>query len=364
MRWARGLAAVAIGALTLTGCGEAGTSAGATPDETVQETASGATTPAPPTDATNPPAPDALGGVHRAGSLTVTAVRCDLGATRFDAESSSEAMTGIAVQGDRVYLTDADGRVLRFAVEELTAGTCRLSLDPTWGEDGVHTPANEASEVSVSRTGRVLASGSVFGVESVDAGTGASITCSGAGDYVLAPDGTTGLGFFPGSPLKSISFTETSCRVEEPAPLAASLPFAEPTVTALAYLDGGDLLVGGRFASGDRGIARIARGGKVRWTHGDGAPSPQNFGWVHGVAPCGEGFCAVDTNFARLQVLGATGDWLTSVDLGETLGITTGAWIDHLEADDQGWVWLPVGIGRDGEDGADGALFVVHLDQG
>lgn len=352
-------AAMALGLSVLTACSETGSSAGATPPDTA---ASEVAEPAPTTaDELPPPAPDAMGGVHRAGPLTVTAVRCDLGATRFDAESSSEAMTGVAVHDDHVYATNADGQVLRFVVDELTAETCRLSLDPTWGEAGTYTADDEVTKVSVSGTGRVLLSGSVYGVETVDARTGASTTCSGAGDYVVAPDGTTGLGFFPGRPLKAITFAETSCQVEEPAPAAAALPFAEPTVTALAYLEGGDLLVGGKFTSGDHGVARLAPGGKVRWAHGDGAASPQDFGWVHGVAPCGDGFCAVDTNFKRLQVLGAGGGWLTSVDLNETLGLSTGAWMDHLEADDEGRLWLPVGISRDGQDAADGALFVVHV---
>lgn len=294
-------------------------------------------------------------GTHRAGMLSANFDVCKIEGAEFRSTSNSEAIPGMASYGDHLYVLDADGNVRRFTHQ--LDDSCVLTLDADWADGGVHTTnAEDVSNISISESGRMLLSGGVFGVESVDLATMASMECAGAGSFVLAPDGKSGLGYFPGSALKEIRFTDTNCQIGE-AELPGQLPFDDGTVQALTWIDG-NLVAAGPDQDKNIKIAQVSPRGKVEWL--GGAESDEaRFGWVHGVAACTPGVCAIDTNYRRMQIRDTDGAWLTSVDMSEALSISGSAWWTHLEPAERGGNWLAVGVTPTGSDEAEG--FVVHV---
>ena len=311
---------------------------------------------------------DPQAGVHQAGTLTVTATRCDIVGTTIagdESSSSSQVNPAIAVLGDQVYLANDAGQVLRFLAD--TSAGCTLTLDETWGEAGVFTPTEEQDALNIADTGRLVMSGSVFEAQVVDTATGASYACDVTGEVEISPDGTTGVAFFPGSPLRAVAFGDTTCTVTDPAPVAASLPFDNMTILSGLLRADGSMVVGGNLPEPNRAtiVAAYDAAGAEAWRQGTEDPDDfgdQNYGWVHAVSTCGAaGICTLDTNFRSLQVLDANGAFLTAVDLNETHGIER-AWWEDMEADDQGRLWMPVGAGREDGDLVDGFVFLMTFD--
>ena len=311
---------------------------------------------------------DPQAGVHQAGTLTVTATRCEIVGTTIagdESSSSSRVNPAIAVQGDQVYLANDAGQVLRFTAD--TSAGCTLTLDETWGEAGTYTPTEEQDALNIADTGRLVMSGSVFEAEVVDTATGASYACDVTGEVEISPDGTTGVAFFPGSPLRAVEFGDTTCTVIDPAPLAASLPFDNQTILSGMINPDGSMVVGGNLPEPNRAtiVAAYDPAGTELWRQGTEDPDDfgdQNYGWVHAVSRCGAaGICTLDTNFRALQVLDANGAFLTAVDLNATHGIER-AWWEDMEADDQGRLWMPVGAGREDGDLVDGFVFLMTFE--
>lgn len=299
---------------------------------------------------------------HTAGTLTVSAVRCTVDGPAFVADRSSDAMPGVAVAGDQVYLTNGEGEVLRFTAA--TDDGCTLTIDDTWGQGGIFTPTRDRQSAVDIVGDRLAISGAVFETEVVDVITGGTYACGVPGTTVIRPDGGSGVAFFPGSAIREVTFSDTGCTVDDPAPLAAQLPFDTQTLTAGHFLDDGTLLAGGSLPGNTAVVAAFAPDGTELWRHGsedDGHVGDQRYGWVHGITSCGPGVCTVDTNFRRLQVLDAAGGWLTSVDLNDLLGVQR-AWWEAVADDDQGRLWMPVGASRQDGDVADGFLFLVTFE--
>lgn len=353
-----GLVAVLAAGLVLTSCSsDDPTEAAAAPTSTDSSAASEApepdtsTSPSPTEDA---PAPPISSGRHEAGALSAQFLACEVRGASFSAPDSNKVVPGLAADGDLLYVLDAEGRVHRFTTS--LGGSCTLDLDTSWAEAGVYTPrAEQVSAISVAG-GRMALSGGVFGLEVLDLATMTSVQCAGAGTFRLSRDGRTGLGHFPGSPLKQLVVNDTNCQVTDAA-VGKELPFAEGTVQALAY-DGKELLLAGPDADETVKVARASGTGAVKWLHG-AETDEARFGWVHGIAPCGPGVCTVDTNYKRMQLRDADGTWMTSIDLQDVLQVDGSAWWTGVAPTHRGGLWMSMGVTPTGGSQAVGAIVRV-----
>ena len=304
-------------------------------------------------------------GVHNAGALTISAQRCAIEGAEFVGDSASRVMPGIAVFGDQVYLSNAEGQTLRFLAD--TSAGCTITLDPTWGDGGVYTPESEQDALNIALgTGRLVMSGSVFEAEVVDTTTGASYVCDVTGEVEITGDGSLGVAYFPGSAIRQVNFTDTGCTVDDPAPQASSLAYENQTILAGQFTLDGQFVTGGNLPGNIAQVISYTQDGSEVWRQGESAPDSfgdQRYGWVHAISLCGAtpAICTLDTNFRRLQVLNADGTWVTSADLNELLDIES-AWWEDMEFDEGGRIWMPVGGGRDEGDLSDGFLFLLTLE--
>jgi hypothetical protein len=121
---------------------------------------------------------------------------------------------------------------------------------------------------------------------------------------------------FPGSPLRSVTYDDGACEVED---WAYEHPFH--SVMAVAF-DRRDVIVGGSAEGGGNQLAVYDERGRERARFGSARPTADDgFCWVHGVTACAAGYCVVDTNCNRLALWSRRGEHLGNARASELLGV-------------------------------------------
>ena len=247
--------------------------------------------------------------------MTLAADVCTVEGSELAAPSTF-VVTSLAFTADHAFIA-GDDEVHAYAVTSDATG-CSLTLDNAMGDDGaLDVGTTPMSTVSATPTGRVVTSG-VLGTKVFDTDSGASYECEDVtGNVIVHPSGTYAYRWFPGSPVTRVELGDSKCTEGPEVPM----PF--PEVVFLAF-DGDGVLVGGKDAAGTMTAARSVDG-TATWQHGNPTTSDEDaLGWLHGAAPCGEGYCLADTNFDRLQVLDGAGVHRASFAITEVLGLPRG----------------------------------------
>lgn len=262
-----------------------------------------------------------------AGPITVTPTECRVDGAALEGPSGAESM---AFAGERLFIAN-DAGVLAFSV---SGPDCLLTLDTAMGSNGVMTEDDNLDSLSGNANGRLVASG-VLGSMVYDTNEGFSYECDMTGYPSLSPDGATALSNFPGrDALEQWSLTDTNCDQ------TGEVTFdGMPDVKFAAY-DGDGFLVGGSNAEEIVVVSRF-QGGAAQWTAGsDDIGADDWWGWVHGMAPCGNFTCMIDTNTNALALIGADGTVAAAFEFEDLVGL-------------RGWI-EPIVVGPDG------AVYVLH----
>ncbi len=353
------LALFGAASLAMAGCGSGGDSAGGLASETVVTT-----TQATPTTETDEPASDetvesadrdeanADGGdagegeeaedpdaepeptaerepltmtAVSAGPISITPTECTVEGAALEGPGGAESM---AFAGDHLFVAN-DAGVLAFS---LSGPDCTLTLDTAMGTDGVMVDDDLYGSLSGTPDGRLAASG-VLGSMVFDTTEGYSYECDMTGYVSLSPDGTTALMNFPGrEALEQWTLTDTNC--DE----TGSLTFDGIPDLKFVTFDGGDFLVGGSNADETVVVSRYRNGASV-WTAGsDDVGADDWWGWVHGMAPCGNFTCMIDTNTNALALIGDDGAVAAAFGFDELIGAR--GWIEPMVVGPDGAVYV------------------------
>ena len=319
MRTQRFLPFLLVGSLTLAACGGSNGESDSTDSSPVTPTEVPASTDAPmTTDATDttvavapreertPLTPTSL----TAGPITVNASVCAIDGA--ETGEGSADVDDFDVTATHVFLPVETGVA---ALTYTSGADCVMSLDNTVGDGGILTTENSPESVAASSTGRVAVS-SLFGLTVFDLTAGQSYECSDpTGDVDIRDDGTEIVSFWSGSAIERYSLSDTTC-----TPVGeVALPSEFVGWNYVAY-DGDDLLIGADDSAGTVFASRVA-GDAVQWKVGNADSGAQGWlGWVHGLAPCGPGYCVVDTNTDKLIVLDANGAIRAEFAVSELVG--------------------------------------------
>lgn len=262
-----------------------------------------------------------------AGPITVTPTECQVKGAALEGPGGAESM---AFAGERLFIANEAG-VLAFSV---SGPDCVLTLDTAMGTNGVMIDDDSFQDLSGNANGRLVAGG-VFGSMVYDTVEGFSYECDMTGYPSLSPDGTAALSNFPGrGALEQWSLTDTNCDQ------TGEVTFdGMPDVKFVAF-DGDGFLVGGSNAEEVVVVSRY-QGGAAQWTAGsDEIGADDWWGWVHGMAPCGNYTCMIDTNTNALALIGADGVVAAAFEFEDLVGL-------------RGWI-EPMVVGPDG------AVYVLH----
>ncbi|MEZ5227974.1 MAG: hypothetical protein R2710_15270 [Acidimicrobiales bacterium] len=285
-----------------------------------------------------------------AGPITVTPTECAVEGAALEGPGGAES---IAFAGDHLFVSN-DAGVLAFS---FTGGPdCVLTLDTTMGTNGVMTDDTNLSSLSGTVDGRLAASG-VLGTMVFDTAQGFSYECNMTGYVSLSPDGSTALMNFPGrDAVEQWSLSDTNC--DE----TGSMTFdGIPDVKFVTY-DGSDFLVGGSNAAETVVVSRYRNGAPV-WTAGsDDTGADDWWGWVHGMAPCGNFTCMIDTNTDALALIGDDGVVAAAFDFSDLIGIRS--WIEPIVVGPDGAAYVLFDDAVDDETSDERTYFasIIRLD--
>ena len=319
MRTQRFLPFLLVGSLALAACGGSDGGSDSTDTTAATPTEVPASTDAPmTTDATDttmavapreertPLTPTSLS----AGPITVNASVCAIDGV--ETGEGSADVDDFDVIATHVFLPVETGVA---ALTYTSGADCVMSLDTTVGDGGILTTEDSPESVAASSTGRVAVS-SLFGLTVFDVTNGQSYECSDpTGDVDIKDDGTEIVSFWSGSPIERYTLSDTTC-----TPVGeVALPSEFVDWNYVAY-DGSDLFIGADDSAGTVFASRVA-GDAVQWKVGNADSGAQGWlGWVHGLAPCGAGYCVVDTNTDKLIVLDANGTIRAEFAVSELVG--------------------------------------------
>ena len=321
MRTQRFLTFLLVGSLALAACGGSDGDSDST-DTSLESTEAPASTESPmttdasdtsdttmavaPREERTPLAPTSL----TAGPITVNASVCTIDGV--ETGEGSADVDDFDLTTTHVFLPVETGVA---ALTYTPGSTCSMALDTTVGDGGILTTENSPESVAASSTGRVAVS-SLFGLTVFDVTNGQSYECSDpTGDVDIKDDGTEVVSFWSGSPIQRHSLSDTTCTFAGDVVLPAD--FVDWNYVAY---DGGDLLIGADDSAGTVFASRVT-GDSVRWKVGNAESGAQGWlGWVHGMAPCGVGYCVVDTNTDKLIVLDTDGNSRAEFAASELIG--------------------------------------------
>lgn len=245
-----------------------------------------------------------------AGPITVNASACAIDGV--ETGEGSADVDDFDVISTHVFLPVETGVA---ALTYTPGADCTMTLDTTVGDGGILTTEDNPESVAASSTGRVAVS-SLFGLTVFDLTNGQSYECSDpTGDVDIKDDGTEIVSFWSGSAIERYSLSDTTCTLVGDVTLPAD--FVDWNYVAY---DGGDLLLGADDSAGTVFASRVV-GDAVQWKVGNADSGAQGWlGWVHGMAPCGAGYCVVDTNTDKLMILDANGIIRTEFAISELIG--------------------------------------------
>jgi hypothetical protein len=294
-----------------------------------------------------------------AGPIQLTATRCVVDALPFG--EPDVAVESIAFDATHAYLPASGG----IAVYAVTAGPeCALVPAADRGVDGLLATGDEVDSVAATAGGRVIGTG-LFGSTVFDTALGQSFECSDVtGEVDISPDGTTVITSFFGSPVERFVLTDTTCTADGEVPLPAEL--TDPVLVRFDPSAPTDLLVGASDAADTTVAVKVAGGvsgaGTIAWAMGNAeVGGPGWMGWVHGMVPCGTGYCVVDTNTDQLVITDGAGVLRASFVISELIGQRL--FYDDLQLGPDGAPYLLASTSvDDGAGGSNEGNYLIRLE--
>ena len=260
----------------------------------------------PPREERSPLSPSTL----TAGPITVTASACEIDGV--ETGDGSADVDDFDLTASHVFLPLENG----VAALSYTSGPeCAMSLDAAIGDGGILSTEYAPEGVAASSTGRVAVP-TLFGLTVFDLVAGQSYECGDpTGDVDIKDDGTEILSYWSGSPIERYSLSDTTCTFV--GELALPSDFVDWKYVAY---DGSDVFLGAEDSAGTTFASRVANDA-VQWKVGNPDVGTQGwFGWVHGMSPCGTGYCVIDTNTDKLSVLDTAGTIRAEFAVSELIG--------------------------------------------
>ncbi len=290
---------------------------------------------------------------QQVGNLPVTAQVCQVRGAVFLRSVDKPALLAVEVVGRKLYVIDHRRALLRF---DIAPGMkCRLTLDKTWGKDGVFRSKLQLEKLSAdAMEGQTTLVASSYLGSVVVRGGRVVYTCKARdqGHVALHPGGGWGLASFSGSDIQRLSFGPAACKgaVWHLSDLKDDARRKGPfrLVSAVGFF-GDVVLVGGSLAIRVGGwhpqvIVAFDSQGRRRFQLGALTGStPQRFGWVHTIGACGpRRICVLDSNANRLSLWDPTGRFQGAVSLGPLLGLNRGV-VSDFAVDPRGAVFVTAG---------------------
>ena len=301
------------------------------------------------------------------GGLKLTAEKCELEGGPLVAKSGSDVMRSIRVIGDKAYLADSDEKIRAYNIAP--SGACKLTIDKTFGENGVMKLADKASRLSGDAAGHLFASSGVFGSTRLTGGK-VDFKCEARpqGYLFVHPGGKLGIGTFANSTVGKLSFDDKGCKSEPWVfqDLSQADKRKGPLTNAQAVGFVGDtILVGGVLAkevdpNEPRVVLALDAAGKEKFRFGniDKTFTEDHFGWVHAIAPCKPGICVLDSNYRRVTFWKTDGKYVGFVKLDKLFGLDY-PWINELSAGKGGATYFVTGQERQKTGVSEGTIFKV-----
>lgn len=264
----------------------------------------------------------------------ITAEVCSIEGGPYVGKSNMKLFQSVRAVGDRVFVVDAEGRVRAFKIE--AGAACKLTIDKTFGTDGIAKLENEMSRLTADSSGNLWATSGVFNSYRLAKDGKVSAKCEARpqGYIHVHPSGKTAIGTFANATVAKVTLDATGCKSE---------PFAQFTdlgsdekrkgpitnAQAVGYV-GETIFMGGVLAktadpNGGTVVLALDATGKEKFRMGKtdkDLASKDRFGWVHAIQPCNKGVCIVDSNYRRLTAWKpADGKFVGEVDLQKLFGL-------------------------------------------
>ena len=301
------------------------------------------------------------------GGLKLAAEKCEMEGGPLVARSGSDVMRSLRVIGDKVYLADSDEKIRAYNITP--AGPCKLTIDKTFGENGVMKLADKANRLAADTAGHLFSSSGVFGSTRLTGGK-IDYKCDARpqGYLFVHPAGKLGIGTFANTTVAKLTFDDKGCKSEPWVfqDLGQAAKRKGPLTNAQAVGFVGDtIFMGGVIAkevdpNEPRVVLALDAAGKEKFRFGniDKTFTEDHFGWVHAIAACRPGVCVLDSNYRRITFWKTDGKYVGFVKLDKLFGLDY-PWINELSAGKAGATYFVTGQERQKSGVSEGTIFKV-----
>lgn len=287
------------------------------------------------------------------GKVPLKAELCKVEGATFLSPSNMDVLKDIVFAGRHVYVLNAKGEVLAFNIAK--GKGCTLTLDKTWGKDGVLKPAHRVAKLAADKKGRLVLS-SFMGVTRLDKAGKTLPKCTPGknGSVALHPSGAWGLTYFVNSTVYLAQFKANTCSGKPWILQDLSKPSRKgdfQMVNTIGFYRN-LVLVGGVHKDKVKGfnprvVIAYTKAGKKKFQFGRLEGFGQDkLGWVHGIAQGKKvPIWVLDSNYRRLSAWDAKGKFQGAAQLAKLFGVHY-PWIASFAVTPKGTGWFVVGVSR------------------
>lgn len=298
-----------------------------------------------------------------AGGKTIKAEPFVIEGKEFLDENSMRIFRAIEVVGDKLMVIDDKGNLHGFTIEDGEAP--RLTVDASFGDQGVLTLDNQVQRLSRGESGTVIASGFVNayvikdGKREYDCRAGGVVEMHSSGKWGIATAGNL---------VRLVNFADSSCTFED---LELESPNqADPSERLFGYVNsaaviGDQIIIGGTVSvEGERKIAHMVvaldKDGSEGFRFGNPADpfAEDGFGYIHAVDSCSTGICVLDSNLRRITLLSSDGKLVASVKVNDLFDLRY-PWLPDFTVAEDGTAYFVAGQDREGGGVAQGVIYRV-----
>lgn len=310
-------------------------------------------------------------GSAQLGSSTVKAELCSVEGTAFVHSSNMSVLKAITVIDNKLYVIDHLGQVHGFVIA--SESPCKLTIDKTFGTNGVWKLAKKMSTLSRDNAKNLYASSGIWGGVRISGGKLVACKEWKQGATVSHPSGNYALGYFVGSTVNRLVYSDTGCTttpwVLQDLSNDAKRKGPMSSVHSIGFA-GSLTLIGGSSAKKVKGwgvnkVFAFDASGKELFSVGKSEGwGPDKFGWVHAIDACGGGFCVLDGNFRQLSKWTSAGTLVGAVKLSKLFDLRY-PWIPAFAQAKEGVFYFVAGQDRarikgvKGEDVGEGLIYRV-----
>lgn len=302
------------------------------------------------------------------GTSKLTAEVCTVEGGPVVGKSTMGIYKSIRAIGEKVFVVDADEQVRAFKIE--AGPTCKLSVDKTFGTDGVVKLENKVDRVVADSAGNLWATSGIWGAWKLDKAGKVAMKCSGRpqGSLFVHPSGKWAIGTFANATVSKVTIDAGTCKNEPWAFQDLGQDDKRKGVLTNAQAVGfvGDtIFMGGSLdkkvePNGSIVVLALDKDGKEKARLGKtdkDYSTKDRFGWVHAIGPCKLGVCVLDSNYRRLTAWKADGKFLGDVSLSSLFGLKY-PWIADFDRNTK-HAYFVTGQDREGGKVSEGNIFRV-----